>query len=456
MTIRSGRGPRDGRTQAHPVDSGAYDTAPWSDRDPRRRPIGRNGGGNGHRRGIPTGLKFLVFALVLAALVLGSLLTVLRPLVASAISDWAYDNPGALRIPFVEDIVRDRLANDLAQPAGSDPTEVEFEVLSGDTPKTLADRLAAEGLIRSPRAFVFQATLRDLAPHLDAGKYHIAQNLTPDQVVTALTDNRITVTVVPVTFREGLRIEQITAKLQTLGPPLSIDPQAFYDLVKHPPADLLAAHPWLKDAGLPKGASLEGFLAPATYDLVAATTARDLVDQMLEAFQQQVGPERMQVPKSRGLTFYQVLTLASIVEKEAVLDEERRTIAGVYQNRLNAKGALQLLNADPTVFYALDTVKLDGLAFADWIGFSFWNPPGVGLSSVKLPKPLQGYHSYQVRGLPPGPICTPSVNSIDAALEPDTKSGFYYFVAIPDGGGAHDFSKTFEQHKQKLRKYGYS
>jgi UPF0755 protein len=459
MTIRSGRGPRDEAQQARPMEPGSYDgyDTPRPGRDVRRSGNGAHGGTYGGRRGggLPGFLKFLIFALVLGFIVLTTLLTVLRPLVASAVVDWAYDNPGALRIPFVTDLVRDNLGDALSTPASADATEVEFEIRDGDSVNSLADRLEAEGLITNRRAFVFQATVRELAPKLQAGDYHVARNLTPDQVVTALTENRIVIVITPITFREGLRLEQITAKLQ-LDQPASVDAQEFYDLATEPPADLLADFPWIEDTGRPEGASLEGFLAPATYDLVNENDAEDLIRMMLTEFEEQVGTERMTVPEERGLTFYEVLTLASIVEREAVLDEERPIIAGTYQNHLSSEASsVRLLAADPTVFYALDTIALREREFDTWREFPFWVPPGVGLSGVELPEDLAGYQTYQVPGLPPGPICTPSEASIAAALEPDQSDGFLYFVAIPDGGGAHDFSKTFEEHQQKLVEYGY-
>jgi UPF0755 protein len=155
------------------------------------------------------------------------------------------------------------------------------------------------------------------------------------------------------------------------------------------------------------------------------------------------------------MTFHQVLALASIIEREAVLDDERPLIAGVYQNRLSAGGATSVLGADPTVFFGLDSVALSEMPFEDWQRFTFWLPPGVGLQDVTLPDDLAGYHSYKVRGLPPGPICTPSLASIDAALNPDTADGYFYFLAIPDGGGAHAFAKTEAEHDENRRKYGY-
>jgi UPF0755 protein len=391
----------------------------------------------------------------MAAIVLVGTVTIVRPLIGGAILDWAYDNPGAFDLPFVADLVRDDLGPLLTEPASDDPTEVAFAVLEGDTPATLAPRLVEAGIVRDARAFIFQAHLRELLPDLQAGNFALRLNMTPDEVVTGLIENRIVITVVPVNFRESLRLEQITAKLQTLGEPITLDPQEFYDLASNPPAELLAEYPWLAGTGRPDGASLEGFLGAATYELTKDTTAGDLVRMMLDQFERSVGPDRIAVAESRGMTFYEILTLASIVEREAVLDEERPLIAGVFQNRLTAGGATSILGADPTVFYALDTVALREMPFEDWQRFTFWLPPGTGLNGVTVPPDLQGYQSYQVRGLPPGPICTPSLASIDAALTPDTTDGYLYFLAIPDGNGAHVFAKTQAEHDENRRKYGY-
>ena len=261
---------------------------------------------------------------------------------------------------------------------------------------------------------------------------------------------------VDIALRTGLRIEQVTAKLQTIEG-LEMDVQEFYDLAKHPPAELLADYPWLTAAleDAPEGASLEGFLWPATYRVLPDTTADELVRKMLDGFEASIG-DRMTVPEARGLTFYQVLTLASIVQKEAALDEERPVIAGVYQNRVDGLIDTRLLNADPTVIYGVDTLALDELPFEDWQRYSFWEIPEEPLASYEFPEALAGYNSYIQPGLPPGPIATPTLASIDAALAPDTKDKYLYFVAIPDGGGAHAFAKTYKAHQKNLEKYGYS
>jgi UPF0755 protein len=453
MSIRSGRGPRDeGRYRNGYQRTGRYGRGPGDQRKYERY---------GDRRGGALGVvKFVAFLGILSIAVLVVMTTVARPLVRAVVVPWAEANPGALRIGFVEDLYREALATELETAPSDDATPVVFVVESGDTPATIAPRLSEAGLVTSERAFLFEAREQELAAKLAAGRFGLAANLTPGEVVDGLINNRIVITTLPVTFREGLRLEQMTAKLATI-PELPFDAREFYDLVTRPTDALLGDYPWLLDETIrPKGATLEGFLYPATYtvrvDDEQPTTAESLVREMLDTFAQRVGEERMQVPDKRGLTFHQVLTLASIVEREAVLDDERATIAGVYQNRIDRKPQVKtgLLEADPTVIYAVDTDRLGEFSDA-WTQYVFWTVPDGGLRGQELPKALDRYNTYKYRGLPPGPIATPTVASIDAALKPDTKSGFKFFVAIPEGGGAHDFSKTLAEHERKLVKYGY-
>jgi UPF0755 protein len=447
MTIRGGGRPRT-TSQARPLDP---DPPSWTPGDGRGAP--RRTSYPGRRRGHHP-LQFLLFALALAALVLFAMVTVLRPLVASAVVGWADDNPSAYRMPFVRDLVRENLGGALTETAGTSADPVEFTVNPRDTPQTLAPRLESAALIRNQRAFLFEATEADLGEHLQAGTFAIPANLTAGGVVAALTNPELKVTTIQVNFREGLRLEQIVAKLETISS--KVDPQAFYDLVTKPPSDLVADYPFLNGRSWP---TLEGFLAPATYTLRIddqnATDAEGLLRMMLDAWQQQVGAERIAAAAKHG-GLGKVLTLASIVEHEAVVDSERPVIAGVYQNRLaRLHGVPAILNADPTILYALDTVALRGQPLPTWQSYFFWKAVG-NLADVQLPADLAGFQTYQRAGLPPWPICTPSVPSIDAALAPDTKSGYLYFVAIPDGGGKHAFARTYAEHQANLKKYGYT
>jgi hypothetical protein len=179
-------------------------------------------------------MRFVAFALILAGVVLVLALTALRPLVNRLVLDLAQDNPAALQLPFVKEIVREDLGDDLTDPASSDRAQVEFVVSDGDTARSIADRLEADGLLADSRAFVFLAIERQLASSLRVGDYVLRRNLTPDELVSALLDPPV-ITFVDISLRTGLRLEQITAKLQTLID-LEMDPREFYELATAPPA----------------------------------------------------------------------------------------------------------------------------------------------------------------------------------------------------------------------------
>ena len=250
---------------------------------------------------------------------------------AGAIIGWAYDSPSALPLPFVKDLVSEDLGKAHDRAPSTDADQVEFVVPMATPPP------------RSPRGWPSRASCStlgrscsspptaNLADKLEAGTFILRKNMTPDELVTRcwFPANMA----IDLALREGLRLEQIIAKLETLpGSRWTSRPSTSWS--KNPPQALLADYPWLD---LPKGASLEGFLAPATYHVLPDITAEELIRKMLDTFYEQVGPDRLNVAKSRGLTFYQVLTLASLVEREAILDSERPQIAGVYQNRLDPK-----------------------------------------------------------------------------------------------------------------------
>jgi UPF0755 protein len=463
MTMRSGGRPRDPRPHVRRYESDAYATDYVPEGYEPSRRYGYEGRHNRRRRGGGSGLggviRFLLFSVLLAGIVLVVALTALRPVVNNAILSFAQDNPAALRFPFVADIVREDLGTALTQPVSSDSSQVEFTVEEGDTASTIADRLGSEGLIKDPRAFIFIASDRDLTGALQHGTFVLRKNMTPDQVVTSLLAPPPN-PYIEVDLRTGLRLEQITAKLQTLDG-LQMDPREFYELAKEPPETLLADYPWLERVleDAPENASLEGFLWPGTYRLLPDTTPEELIRKMLDGFHDAVGDDKLKVPAERKMTFYQVLSLASIVEKEARLDQEKPLIAGVYQNRLNGIPGIKnkILNADPTVIYANDTVQLDKLDFDTWQEYRFGTvPKGVALRDVPLPEELMGYQTYTRPGLIPGPIATPTIASIDAALHPDTADKFIYFLAIPDDSGKHVFAKTAKQHEANKKKYGYT
>jgi UPF0755 protein len=399
-------------------------------------------------------LRFVAFLLVAAALALAGLATVGRPLVRGVVTGLAGENPSALGIGFVADMVREDLGPVLTEPAGPATTEVTFVVQPGDTATTIADRLVSAGVLRDARAFVLVSIERKVTTSYQAGSFDVRQAMTPDELVTALLtppppDPHITLSI-----RTGLRLEQIAALIQAKPAAkgiagLTMSAQAFLNLVRNPPASLLADYPWIR---IPKGGSLEGYLAAGAYSILPDASPEDLVRMMLDHFIQTVGPARMQVPASRGLSWTQVLAMASIVEQETHLDADRAKIAGVLQNRLNPRTeAAGFLGSDPTVLYVNDTLELAGLPIAKWVSYVFWAPP-TGALPADIPAGLAAYNTYTTKGLPPGPICTPTVASIDAALNPDTKGGYLFFLARKDGTTV--FARTYAEHLANIAKYG--
>jgi len=470
MTIRSGGRARE-RSQAHPAER-VPDEPEWRDRASNGR-MGSDGGGGGNgrrggpnglngsngfngygktrRRGIPGIVKFLVFALILAGLVLTALVTVARPLIRNTVVGWATDNPAALGMPFVADLVREDLGSRLTDPASTDTAQVQFVVSPGENAAGIAARLQDGGFLTDKRAFIFLATEKGLTQQLATGTFILRKSMTPEQIVNDML-NPAAVHYVDIALRTSLRLEQITAKLETIDG-LTMNPEDFYNLAKHPTAKLLADYPWLTGI-LPKGASLEGFLWPAAYRVLPDTTPDELIRDMLDGFHRAVG-DRMTQKQAYGLSFYDTLSLASIVEHEAVHDVDRPLIAGVYQNRLNPKLFPRLtLESDPTIFYVHDTIKLAAMNVADWKTYVFWDSLKGDKLPLELPADLAGYNTVTHSGLIPGPICTPSLPSIAGALSPDTKDKFLYFYAKADGSGDTVYARTFKEHQANIAKYG--
>ncbi|MDQ3448439.1 MAG: endolytic transglycosylase MltG, partial [Chloroflexota bacterium] len=250
-----------------------------------------------------------------------------------------------------------------------------------------------------------------------------------------------------IALREGLRIEQIVAQLgDTL--PAEIEPDAFYALVSEPPDTLREDHPWM--SVIPEGRSLEGFLGSGVFEVDATIDADGFARVLLDDWERTIGDIYIEQAEEAGVDFYELMTLASIVEKEAVLDEERARIAGVYQNRLDGKlNGNRLINADPSVIYANDTMQLRDIELEEWPAFSFWGLIGVpSLNDFAVSEDLQGYQTYQVQGLPPGPISSPTARTVEATLEPEVDTDLLFFVAC--GEGTHRFATSLDEHNTNV------
>ena len=481
MTVRGGRQPRDGGRRGAEEGSQAdrrFVDRGWEDYWPddaetaagkaaAYRTTRRHEGyeSRDYRSARPRSpiskMTFLVATVLIGGLVLGGLYVFVRPPVLSAIADWGAENPTALNLPFVSDIVRGELGASLTEPVDrQDFRVVAFEIRYGETAYDIGDNLVAAGLIRERRAFVFQSIVRGVTTDFIAGRHSLTRAMTVDQIIDVMTIAVPFSPTIRVTFREGLRIEQMVAKLKLMeiSPTdptkvLQLDVQAYYEMAMHPPADLVAEYQWLK---LPEGASLEGFLFPATYDIAVDITPRQLLEKQLLAFGENAPAELLALPPDQ---VYRAVKIASMVELEASLDTDRPLVAGVFVNRLDPeRWPTGHLNSDPTVNYAHDSVWLASNPIASWVEYVFWKPIGgtTPYSQLDFPAAIAPYNTYRAKGLPPTPIVSPGLTSLQAAVAPDTTDGYFFFVAKNDGTGALAFAKTQAEHDANLKKYGYT
>ncbi|HVM30507.1 MAG TPA: endolytic transglycosylase MltG [Candidatus Limnocylindrales bacterium] len=405
----------------------------------------RNRGGGGR-----SGLGWLVIAAVALAVVV----FVLPPLFGGLARGMVEGNPDLLRLPFFADAVSDGMDERLDEPAGTDDTPVTFNVPMGASARQITDELVARGLVADRLAFSYLLITEGVGSQLRAGSYTLDRTMSPRQVAEALrqpppaaTPSRLTVQ-----FRPTLRIEQYTAQLVNERDRLGIDPDAFYELATDPPDALLDDYPML--ASIPEGRSLEGFLGSGVFEVPIEVDAEGLLRTLLSRRQAEIGDLVDHSLPAPLETFYEAMTLASIVEAEAAVEEERPVIAGVFLNRLDpVQWPTRLLNADPTIIYGNDTAQLREIPIGQWDQYLFWSPPGVPMAEVRLPDDLFSYQSYRSRGLPEAPIRSPTVSSIMGVLEPDTDSGYLYFVAKADGTRTHAFASTWEEHLANIERY---
>ena len=300
----------------------------------------------------------------------------------------------------------------LMLPPTSSEEIVNFEVPIGSSSRAIAKQLVEQKLIRSEYAFRIIIRHRGTGRRLRAGIYALRRNMALWHIVDEFEKGQVTLA--SWTVPEGLTTSAIAELWETTGFGTA---EAFREAAE--------SSCLLKQYGL-GGKTIEGYLFPNTYKFAKGITAEKAVEMMLNEFKQQWTETFDEEARNLGLTRHKIVTLASVIEKEAQSKSERPRIASVFHNRLTRKWRLQ---ADPTVLYALGNPKRL-LTRADL--------------SVDSP-----YNTYKYRGLPPGPIANPGIDSIIATLRPE-KTDYFYFVAI--GEGKHHFSKTLSEHNRMIRK----
>jgi UPF0755 protein len=278
--------------------------------------------------------------------------------------------------------------------------------------ETLAD-LEAAGLIRHPLRFRLLARVGDQDRRIQAGEYLLSPAMTPKEILAHLTEGRVHL--IRLTIPEGETVAQIAARAEAAG---LTEGETFMAAATNPA--------FLKTLGLPAD-DAEGYLFPETYRFPRRTSAQEMIRTMVRQFREVFTAEWEARAEALGMSVHEVVTLASIIEKETGAPAERPIIASVFHNRLKRNMRLQ---SDPTVIYGLS--DFDG---------------NLTRRHLETPTP---YNTYTEGGLPPGPIANPGREALHAALYP-AETRYLYFVSQNDG--THHFSKTLAEHNRAVRKY---
>src|SRR5512136_1131757 len=322
---------------------------------------------------------------------------------------------------FVLSIYLNTRSGDLTSPAGRDAAPVLFTIERGESLNAIANRLQSEKLIKDPDLFKRYLQYNGLDASIEAGDFELKQTMDIQQIAKTLQEGRIAE--LNVRIPQGKRLEEIADIVASQVP---ISSTEFLKLTQDA-GQWKSQFEFLND--VPAGASLEGYLFPDTYSVPRdKVTARDVLLTALRNFDKKVTPQMRTDLQAQGRTLYDAIRLASIVEREAGVEVERPTIAGVYFNRLNDGIAL---DADPTIQYALGQTRDPNT----------WWPQITQDDYQGVQSP---YNTYLHPGLPPGPIANPALASIQAAIYPE-KHGYYFFRTSCNNDGTHVFAKTLDE-----------
>ncbi|MFA9262116.1 MAG: endolytic transglycosylase MltG [Undibacterium sp.] len=306
---------------------------------------------------------------------------------------------------------------------GSKVENQRFTVGSGEGLVSVAERLEASNIIDSQLTFIVYAVKTGLYKRFQVGEYILSGDLAIPDIVNRIVDGKVVPAGVKVTFPEGWTAKEMADRLNESG----LAGDEFLSIASKPFPKWKERFNFLKD--LPDGASLEGYLFPDTYIFPPKATGELIVNELLKNFERRASGMILRDMAARGLTFHEVLTLASIVEEEGRTESDRKNISDVFRKRL-AIG--QPLQSDATINYIHGTAK-DQPTFDD----------------LKSTSP---YNTYVRAGLPPGPIGNPSLMSIAATLHP-TSNPYYYFLINLETRTTY-FAEDFEGHQRNRAAHG--
>jgi UPF0755 protein len=310
-----------------------------------------------------------------------------------------------------------------SQPLDGEP--VSITVGEGESPETIGNRLEAAGAVDSGTQFEVLVGLMGYDGLLQAGDYQFQPGTPALDVVYSIRHGLVATRAL--TVIEGWRMEEIADSAAQMG----IRLEEFMAAA----TSLAYDHDFVRQ--IPSGQDLEGYLYPLTYTIRPADTAQTLVQQMLDAYAANVPAGVTGQAAARGLSLHEVVTIASIIQREARLPEEKPIMAQVFLTRLSLGIALE---ADPTVQYAI-TEQPESVA-----AYGYWKAP-LTEADLAFDSP---YNTYLYAGVPPGPISNPGADTMVAVVQP-SDTNYLYFVAKPDG--SHAFAETLEEHMANIDLY---
>jgi len=304
-------------------------------------------------------------------------------------------------------------SNYVGSPVDFQDRQFTVEIPKGTSFSMASGILEKQGLIKQKQLFYFLAVLEDAPEHIRAGEYELRSSMTPEEILEKLLKGEIKGYHIPIP--EGFTVRQIAARLSA------------WKLVNEDKFITLASdRDFLRSLDI-HGNSAEGYLFPDTYIFNKSMGEKEIIKCMVRRFRQKVTPEMIKRAGDLGFTMEEIIILASIIEKEGGLKEEKPLIAAVFHNRLKKGMRLQ---SDPTVIY--DIKNFNG-----------------NITKKDLIKKTP-YNTYRIKGLPPGPICNPGIDAITAALFP-AQVNYLYFVSKNDG--SHHFSSNLASHNKAVVKY---
>jgi UPF0755 protein len=342
-----------------------------------------------------------------------------RPLATDAIVQAADDHDTLLRQSAVRAVIAPSVAALLDASTDPNAKTVDFTVRRGATAAQIAADLRDAGIIKSTLAFKFALYESGAENALQSGTYRVSAALSPRDLATLF--QKAPGDQIALRLIEGWRLTEVAAAVNKAFPSISA--------TDFTAAAVVGTRNNFVLSGLDPNASLEGFLFPDTYFVRPTATADQIVGILLDTFEAKAGPALRAAAADRKVPIYDVVRLASIVEREARDRKESPLIAGLYQHRLDIS---MKLDADPTIQYAK----------GDWGELS--------RDDLKLASP---YNTYLNAGLPPTPICNPGLAALQAAAQPE-KTDYLFFVAKGDGTGDHAFAKTIQEQEANRIKYG--